>query len=529
MLGLLAIAGLRLAEQPAAQQPAATPWPSNQTQGNAAPPDWECHWRKAALLFGRAKFPWMTAQQTAELADALELSGERAGIPCGTHKVPPAPSPPPPPPPPPGPAPPLPVSGAAGCWDTHGLAPPVLVHQCREGGWADGGNNLNATVEGCGACCVPHPGTAFVGLGGCAGLTCGTQCACLSRLPSSGAVSEAQCEVPCPGNRTQRCGSSWRYQLYNASGRPTAVGAGVAAAAAWFVDPTQGSDSNSGTETAPFRSIDAAIAASRKQQGPRTIHLRAGLYCDTALEFGAADAGLTLSSRDGTGQALLTGGTKLTNRWKAMAPAEQRQKFPAASDHGLTVVKMSLAGLLPAESTLEGLQLIADDSEAGAGAGAGAGATVPRISRATRARYPNVQSIETNLYPQGWISQPGVHWVGRTFTDKSIVRFKNFSRTQNTPLVGDPELGWRGSYQDYWLGVGGECGDQFEPPEACSCAGNEHIAAMDKLKGGLTHIGTPPKGATGAVVPTAMLPNAKHYESDWWRGAVVHGRPTEWE
>ena len=51
---------------------------------------------------------------------------------------------------------------------------------------------------------------------------------------------------------------------------------------------------------------------------------------------------------------------------------------------------------------------------------------------------------------------------------------------------------------------------------------------MDKLKGGLTHIGTPPKGATGAVVPTAMLPNAKHYESDWWRGAVVHGRPTEW-
>ena len=30
----------------------ASPWPSNQTDGNAAPSDWECHWRKAALQFG---------------------------------------------------------------------------------------------------------------------------------------------------------------------------------------------------------------------------------------------------------------------------------------------------------------------------------------------------------------------------------------------------------------------------------------------------------------------------------------------
>jgi hypothetical protein len=25
-----------------------------------------------------------------------------------------------------------------------------------------------------------------------------------------------------------------------------------------------------------------------------------------------------------------------------------------------------------------------------------------------------------------------------------------------------------------------------------------------------------------------LLPNAMHYPSDWWHGAVVHGRPTEW-
>ena len=38
-----------------------------------------------------------------------------------------------------------------------------------------------------------------------------------------------------------------------------------------------------------------------------------------------------------------------------------------------------------------------------------------------------------------------------------------------------------------------------------------------------------PTGVPASVSSAAaMLPNAKHYESDWWRGAVVHGRPTEW-
>ena len=545
-------------------QPAVSPWPSNQTDGNAAPPDWECHWRQAALLFGEHMAPWMTAQQLAELTDALELSGKRANVTCGTHTVPPVPPVPPPPPPspspPPSPAPappgpPLPVVGTAGCFDTHGLAPPVLVHQCREGRWAgtgnDPGNNLNSTVAGCARCCASHPTTAFIGLGGCDGSQCGTQCACLARLPTSGAVSETQCNVPCPGDHSRRCGGGWRYQLYNVSrsaeatlaAHPAAAGAapetasGAAAATAWFVDPTKGADTNSGTVAEPFKSINAAIAASRKQQGTRTIHLRAGIYYDTSLEFGAADGGLTLSSYDGPGQALLTGGTKLTGQWAAMTPAEQQRLFPAASApfDGSTVLKMPLAGVLPPGATVEGLQLIDTSTAEGAdlavdpSEASDAATPLPKLSRATRARYPNVESIETNLFPEGWIQGGGVHWIGRTFTDRSTVRFKNFSRTQETPLVGDPELGWRGSYQDYWLGVGGECGKQFEPPEACSCAGDEHTAAMSRLNGGLTHIGTPPKGAAGAIVPVALLPNAKYYNNDsWWRGAVVHGRPTEW-
>jgi hypothetical protein len=405
-------------------------------------------------------------------------------------------------------------------------------------------------------------------------------------------VSEAQCDVPCPGNSSQRCGGSWRYQLYNVSrpdGKLTAGAgagpiAGVAAAGAssWFVDPIKGLDSNSGTRAKPFESIRAALAASRGQQGQqRTIQLRAGVFFDTALEFGAADAGLTLASYDGPGQALLTGGTKLTGKWTPMMPAEQQQLFPAASDplDGSTVVKMSLASLLPPGATVEGLQLLDLSMTSAAGAGA-----APTLSRATRARYPNVQSIETNLFPDGWIQHGGVHCksdtfsfmctrcfryngrptnenvslsgVGKTFNGHSTVRFKNFSRTRDTPLHGDPELGWRGSYQDYWLGVGGECGNQFEPPEACSCAGAEvwsdnqtwvctscdctltlslfgsattqHTTAMNKLNGGLTHIGMPPKGATGSVVPAALLPNSKHYKSNWWKGAVVHGFPTRW-
>lgn len=377
----------------------------------------------------------MTTRQRAELADALELSGGRSQIPCGTHKVPPVPPPrpPPPPPSPPSPSPsppsppgpPLPVVGPAGCWDTHGLAAPVLLHQCRERGWKPTGNNLNATIEGCAQCCASQLGIAFIGLGGCIDDKCGTQCACLSRLPPSGAVSEAQCDVPCPGNRTERCGGDWKYQLYNVTRSVHSSRRYWPAVLTWFVDPHTGSDSNSGTKAEPFKSIEAAIAVSRKHQGARTIQLRAGVYYDTALDFTEVDGGLTVASFDGPGSALLTGGTQLTGTWSLMTLAEQQRRFPAVSNKS-SVVQMHLSDVLPPGMEVEGLQLI--DASAGGSL---------KLSRATRARFPNVQSIETNLYPDGWIvGKAGVHWVGRTFTDKSTVRFKNFSRTQFTPLYG---------------------------------------------------------------------------------------------
>lgn len=400
------------------------PWPSNQTGGNAAPSDWECHWRKAALQFGNRLQPWMTAEQQADLIDALELSGERGRLACGTHRVPPVT---PPPAPPPSPLPPLPPpTGFSGCWDTHGLRAPVLQHQCREHGWAPTGNNPNGTVEACAQCCSSQVGTAFIGLGGCGEGKCGTQCACLSRLPTSGAVSETQCDVPCPGNHTERCGSDWRYQLYNASGLVASQLASTSFA--WFVDPHKGVDSNSGTAAEPFKSIQAALEASRKHRGARTIQLRAGVYFDTALNFTAIDSGLTLASYDGPGLALLTGGTRIEGTWSPLTRTEQHQRFPACPNTS-TVVKMNLSALLPLGTEVEGLQLMHSSNASLVGS--------LNLSRATRARFPNVDSIETNLYPDGWISGgQGVHWIGKTFTDKSTVRFKNFSRTQETPLYG---------------------------------------------------------------------------------------------
>lgn len=500
-------------------------WPSYfDTDGNAAPLGWECHWRNAAYMYGTKLQPGMSPGQRAQLVDALELSGGRARAAC-PHITPP------PRPPPLRPA--DTARCAAGCFDTHMFAPPVLTHWCQPS------NHPNNTVESCARCCNAGVGLAadrarFVGLGGCDGGTCGTQCACLSQLPAAAPVPQAQCAVPCPGNTTQRCGGDWRCELYNTSclgdtmvarsprlsafDLPQPPSLGSHAIKAWFVDPTSGSDRNSGTEDAPFASVAAALAASRKAGGgPRAINLRAGAYFDTALEFGPADSNLTLVSFDGPGLALLTGAVKLTKMWAPMPPGEQLKLFPAASANNLTVLKMPLADTLSPDSVVEGLQFLLP----------AAGAAVPKIRRATRARFPNVESIETTLYPHGWINSP-TKWAGQTFADRSTVIFKNFSRTSDSPLSGDPEFGWRGSYQDYWLGVGGDCGRQFDPPEAPSCAGDEHQIAMSTLGNGLTHIGAPSKGPVALSIAASALPNSKHYNEGWWEGAVVHGRPTDW-
>jgi len=87
----------------------------------------------------------------------------------------------------------------------------------------------------------------------------------------------------------------------------------------YYVDAAAGSDSNPGTEGAPFQHIPYAVTVARGAPvKPATILLRGGVYRLTAtLTLGSADSGLTIASYPGE-QAVLTSGYALTGlQWTA--------------------------------------------------------------------------------------------------------------------------------------------------------------------------------------------------------------------
>ena len=65
-----------------------------------------------------------------------------------------------------------------------------------------------------------------------------------------------------------------------------------------FADSVNGKDSAAGTMADPFKTIGAALAATRKDgKGGATIVLRKGVYYgEQALNLTAADSGLTIQN-----------------------------------------------------------------------------------------------------------------------------------------------------------------------------------------------------------------------------------------
>ena len=135
-----------------------------------------------------------------------------------------------------------------------------------------------------------------------------------------------------------------------------------------YADSASGKDTNPGTLAAPFATIGAALAATRKAAkggASSTIALRKGVYYgEQALNLTAADSGLTIQNYDGE-EAWLSGAKKLKIKWTAGGADHPR--FGQAGLDAKSVWKADLSG--QGVKVIEGLRIAQ--------------------ARAVRARYPN--------------------------------------------------------------------------------------------------------------------------------------------
>ena len=90
---------------------------------------------------------------------------------------------------------------------------------------------------------------------------------------------------------------------------------------AWYV-ATDGSDSGAGTVSAPFKTVAAAVAASRERgmtAQQRWVLLRSGIhYLTDTVALDALDSNLTIQNYNGE-EAWLSGGVRLSPTWSRLS------------------------------------------------------------------------------------------------------------------------------------------------------------------------------------------------------------------
>ena len=92
-------------------------------------------------------------------------------------------------------------------------------------------------------------------------------------------------------------------------------------AATYFADAVHGSDSNPGTQAAPFATIGRAVAASRSGPRPPQIVLRNGtFYLPSTIELGAADSGLSITAFPSESPVLSGGVPLAAMKWTSFQP-----------------------------------------------------------------------------------------------------------------------------------------------------------------------------------------------------------------
>mmetsp|Transcript_14885 Transcript_14885/g.44162 ORF Transcript_14885/g.44162 Transcript_14885/m.44162 type:complete len:907 (-) Transcript_14885:74-2794(-) len=329
-----------------------------------------------------------------------------------------------------------------------------------------------------------------------------------------------------------------------------------------YVSP-KGADSAAGSETAPLATIQAAVNKLRQAGGAgNTVVLRDGIYrLASTLEIGPMDVNLTIQAYPGE-MPWISGAVDIKPTWTAVPPSPAKpiswQTFNDSNNVfalNFSTPPCRVLGKPTSAAACEALCKATDgcsvwtwhDAKQGSYAfdcvmrtdgvwspsaedghvsgrrigGQTANLYVADVSaagladitglrvdgvRATRARYPNVPSIETNIFPAGWISAGnGVSWGKPLLAPAPEVNIE----------VTDPNRGFMmNEFQNFELGVRGCCSN-FDPQEGYWCS--------DKTSGGGAFTYRIPSGISA---PTHTLPNAPYTDPT---GAVVQAfRPGHW-
>eukprot|EP00054_Salpingoeca_dolichothecata_P007214 m.41893 g.41893 ORF g.41893 m.41893 type:complete len:814 (+) comp16925_c0_seq2:2-2443(+) len=194
-----------------------------------------------------------------------------------------------------------------------------------------------------------------------------------------------------------------------------------------FVDANKGNDKNSGSESQPLKTIQAAVDKVAGSTGA-TIFLRSGTFYLTApVNIGSKSTKLTIQNFNGE-EAWVSGGVELTNlKWS---------EYNVAGN--MNIWKTSLAGF-SLGGAIEGLR-------------------VDGI-RVSPARYPNANP-ETSRWPTGYLTSNKNDWLAPKISPKpnpaKLVEVRTPNRTFDS------------QFQFYGGGIGGTC-SIYDPPFSFWC------------------------------------------------------------
>ena len=76
-------------------------------------------------------------------------------------------------------------------------------------------NEHGLTIEICKKLCFEDHGYVY------AGVQYSSQCFCGNNRPTTSPVPQSQCSMACSGDRSQKCGGSWRSNIYQNPGQST--------------------------------------------------------------------------------------------------------------------------------------------------------------------------------------------------------------------------------------------------------------------------------------------------------------------
>ncbi len=269
----------------------------------------------------------------------------------------------------------------------------------------------------------------------------------------NGAQEAQNCNVSIPKN-------SRRYKVPPSFPLPRSTGA------TFYADPVNGKDSNSGSESSPFLTLEKGIDAAKGNPGSTLVLRKGTFYLTKTIELDASDSGLTIQNYQGE-EVWISGGKVIQPQWKSYK-----------TTGGMNIYQADLS----AQGIDEMLGFRID------------------TMRMIRAKYPNAdpetQGFYSTLRAKSWMppkSSPN--------PDKE--------ENPDTPLRNSSNM-----FQKFQLGIGGSCKD-FDPPAGYWCG--------SKTQGGGAFTYRVP---VGMVADKSVLPNQPYKDPT---GAVIQAwRPGHW-